>query len=204
MKLSIVMPAVVHRIDPTPPIYAEINRQIGDNPDVEFLALVDNGRMSIGRKMDLLYGMARGAFTCGVADDDMVKDDYVSTLVGAITEHPDVDVVSFNHNYYVDGEYKAVIKESITLKPSNSWEQELFTRTPSSKCAVRTDYCRPFTHPDLWHGEDVAFARWVLPKLENEHYIDRVLYDYLYRGDNKNFRRHMECIGSTRRLGSHG
>jgi hypothetical protein len=173
-----------------------VHKQIAGNPYVEFISVVDNGIMSIGRKMDLLYELARGEFVAAVADDDVVADDYIHELMSAIDSHRTVDVISFDHDYYHDGVFKAVIKESIKFPYSNNRNTQVYTRSPSPKCAMRTSICKEFSHPDIWHGEDTAFMKWVLPRLKTEHRIEKVLYNYYYRGQNKRFRSRMKEAAS--------
>lgn len=186
--LSIVMPSHADRGGMAAAMALAIKRQINGDPRVEFLMLQDLGGISIGRKMDCLYQLARGAYTAGLGDDDMVAHDYVASLVGALEANPAADVVSFYHNYYIDGRFTALIKESVALTTCTASETE-YHRTPSPKCAIRTEICRGFKHPDSWDGEDTEFARAVLPALKNEHLIPRVLYYYYYTEGNKAWRR---------------
>lgn len=181
--LSIICPGLVCRAGQFS-ILAEIERQIGDDPRVELLVLSDNKRWSIGRKMNALIALARGQYVAGVGDDDEVAPDYVSTLVAALEANPGVDCVSFDHEYWQDGVYRAVIKESKDFEYCNNWDAGLLTRSPSNKMAFRRELVAAFTYPHEWHGEDTQFARWAKERIETEHRIDRVLYKYMYRRDN--------------------
>jgi len=173
-----------------------IAQQIGSNPEIELLVLYDNGRRTIGAKMNLLVGMAQGDYVCGVADDDWVEADYIKTISGAIHECAGVDVIAFNHEYYVDGEHRATIRESLGLDGyTNDWGRKDLTRHPSNKCVVRTELARQFTYPDKSDGEDAEFSRWLKLNAQTEHYINRSLYHYTYRGGNKAFRRG-GCVAS--------
>lgn len=188
--LSIVIPSWSGRARTyAPRMVGDLHDQIGDSSEVELLCLVDNGLMSIGRKMNILTRMARGVFICGVGDDDEVTTDFVRSVLDAIKAHPDVDVITYDHEYFYDGEYKALIREGVDLPYSTNGESKIYTRSPSNKMVIRREHCLDFEYPELWHGEDTAFARGVLPKLHKEHRIDRVLYKYLYRSTNKSERR---------------
>lgn len=200
IRLSIVMPSLASRLENptmTRRMVKEIERQIGDNPHVEFIALVDNGRMSIGKKMDALNGLARGKFICGVGDDDMVVPDYLETLLVAIHEHPDVDVISFDLDYFVDGHFVSTIKESIQFRRDQPPMSQIWTGPPSPKCAIKAEHCKAYKHPDSWHGEDQAFMAWVLPRLETEYYTERTLYKYFYRQGNNSKRKHLAEVASA-------
>ena len=174
-------------------LYACLEAQIGDNRDVELIALLDNRNcMSIGEKMNWLVKMARGEYVCTVGDDDQVTDDYVELILRAIDEEPKVDVITFDHAYYQDGEFRARIEEGLGLKKWESYELQHFTRSPSNKMPMRRELVTDFTYPHQWHGEDWAFARWVHPKLQSQRRIPKTLYRYFYRTDNpegKHFRR---------------
>ena len=195
--LSVVMPSLASRLDNptmTRRIVEEIDKQIGDNPYVEFISLIDNGRMSIGAKMDILNTIARGKFICGVGDDDMVTSDYIETLLEAIHDNPDVDVISFDLDYFTDNRFIATIKESIQFKRDQPWHAEIWTGPPSPKCAIKAKHCKAYSHPDSWHGEDQEFMKWVLPRLETEFYLDKVLYKYYYRTGNNESRKRLAGV----------
>src|SRR5262245_14017505 len=87
-KLSILCPSLLCRVQ-GPAMIAEIQRQAQGQP-VEFIVLADGGEMSIGEKHNRLLGMARGEYVAFVADDDLVSDDYVSTLLATIIDDTDV------------------------------------------------------------------------------------------------------------------
>lgn len=192
--LSLIMPSVSTRVaDFLPRIVGQLEAQIGDDPRVELLVLLDNRRWSIGRKMNELVRMARGEYIAGLGDDDEVTDDYVSSILDAIESNPGVDCITFDHEYWQDGEYRAVIKEGKDLIETNNWAAQLLTRTPDTKMPIRSEIVRQYEFKEKWHGEDADFQRWLAMtgKIQTEHAIDRVLYRYWYRTDNpegKHFR----------------
>lgn len=196
MILSIVIPTHVERTrEFLSPLIASLHTQVGDSPQVEILALTDNGRMSIGRKMGILTRMARGSFMSAIGDDDSVHENYVETLLGAIDENPEVDVISFDHDYYHDGEFRARISEELGNGYRDDHEGRVLIRPASSKCVVRTSVAKKFNYPESWHGEDRAFADWLATNATGGVHIPRVLYYYFYRGENKHWRRKQEAIG---------
>jgi hypothetical protein len=57
---------------------------------VEHFILLDGGEMSLGKKMNLLYGMAQGKYIAVVNDDDVLPDYYISTILKAAESDADI------------------------------------------------------------------------------------------------------------------
>lgn len=162
-KLTVVCPALICRQGMTP-ILNDLCRQADGKP-VEVIALADNGRMTIGEKMNWLYKMASGEYTSGVGDDDNVSEDYVDTLLDAIG---DTDVVMFN----VDWGGLRGQKPTCDFRPL---------------CCVRTAIARQFNFPDWWQSEDRAFRKWLRERNPTVKQLERVLYHYDYRTSKPEF-----------------
>lgn len=189
--LSLIIPAVSTRVRSFLPVILDsLEAQIGDDPRVEVLILLDNRRWSIGRKMNELVRMARGQYIAGLGDDDQITDDYVSSILAAIEDNPGVDCITFHHEYWQDGVYKAVVKESKDYNWQNNWDAGLLLRSPDTKMPARSDIVKHFTYPHEWHGEDVEYAKWLRERIQTEYIIDRVLYRYMYRMSTNNEGKH--------------
>lgn len=185
VKLSIVMPS---HIDRYPfPIVGQIKEQAAKFiPRVEFLCLLDNGPMSTGEKMNRLYQMAHGEYVCAIGDDDLVSPDYVETLVKALDQHPGIDVVTFDHLYYVDGSYNAVT--AVGKDFINEQHDGLHTRRPTPKCAIRRDICLQYQSPPVSNKEDESMSEWLQGRLETGYRIARPIYTHTWHGSNKEWR----------------
>lgn len=161
MRLSIICPALICRGESA--ILGNLQRQAEGRP-VEVLALADAGTMTVGEKMNRLYGMASGEYVCGVGDDDQVATHYVDDLLGAIGE---TEVVTFDVDW---GGLR--LPKSCDLRPM---------------AAVRTELARKFTFPHWWQSEDRAFKLWLRDYGPTEKHIDDVLYFYSYRPHKPEF-----------------
>ena len=91
-RLSLICPALLCRRRKSFTSIDDVREQIQGQP-AELIVLEDDAGLSIGEKMNHLYRMARGEYVCAFADDDLVREDYVATLLEAIGE---TDVVTFN------------------------------------------------------------------------------------------------------------
>jgi len=188
--LSIVMPALAQRHSDSSMV-RQLWQQIAPlGNEVEFFALMDNGPMSTGAKIQRLFGLCGGAFICLVADDDAVEPDYVSSILDVIKADPAVDAITFDHSYSVNGELTAITKQIPDCEEQQFVKEpgaacEIHHRLPGPLCPVRRDIASGFTHPDKSDGEDSAYKLHLRGKLKNVAHIDRVLYHHLWNSSNK-------------------
>ena len=190
MILSVVCPAHMDRFPAA--IMGQIDEQAkranisNGSPVVEFICLLDNGPLSTGEKMNRLYEMANGDYVSAVGDDDLVSPDYVATLVRAIVENPGVDIVSFDHTYYVNGEFNALTAVSKDFKDAQT--EGLHHRCPTPKCAIRREICLKFRCPDISDKEDQSMSEWLVGRLHSEVRIERPIYTHTWNRENKKWR----------------
>lgn len=173
--LSILTPGVPSRWHQIEALHAELVRQIGDRP-VEHLILVDNKRRTVGEKRDALLRAAGGSYVAFVDDDDAITPGYVSALLEAAKQSP--DVITFRQLAVVNGasgeiEFK-LGNPNEGFKPGgitkrNAWHVCVWRRT----LAVMSRF------PASNYGEDWAFAAplCALPGLREVH-IPAVLHEY--------------------------
>ena len=188
--LSVVLPGHMDRYPF--PILHQLHRQasrLNDErgvPVVEVLSIIDNGSLSVGEKMNRLYEMSCGAYVAGVGDDDQISPDYVKKLVSTIEENPGVDLVSFNHHYYVNGTHNALTV--VSMGHRDSQVEGLHHRKPTPKCAIRADICRAFVCPKISDKEDQAMSEWLVGRLETEATIEEPIYTHDWDRKNKTWR----------------
>ncbi|NBP55770.1 hypothetical protein EBU71_04385 [bacterium] len=104
IKLTIGIPSIPERtITHLDLLFKRLENQIGSEKDVEIISLMDNKMMSIGRKKELLFELARGKYTCIIDDDDDVVDDFIPTLRENITSELNVDVICYDQEAVIDG-----------------------------------------------------------------------------------------------------
>ncbi len=148
--------------------------------------MTDNGRMSTGEKLNLLYSMAGGRYICTVGDDDEIEADYVESLLDAAKKNNGVDVITFHHSYSVNGEHRALTIQRLgTTESQTPGKPELHMRLPSPLCPVRADLAKKFQFPHLRDKEDVAYKGWLKQTLRTDFDIPRVIYHHVWLRENK-------------------
>lgn len=173
--LSILTPGVPSRWHQIEALHAEIARQIGDRP-VEHLILVDNKRRTVGEKRDALLRAAGGAYVAFVDDDDAITPGYVSALMEAAKQSP--DVITFRQLAVVNGASGEI--EFKLGNPNEGFKPGGITkRNAWHVCAWRRTLAVMSRFPASNYGEDWAFAAplCALPGLREVH-IPAVLHEY--------------------------
>ena len=119
MKLSILICSVNNRISNfLPKVLNKLTHQANLFDDVEVLTLMDNKKIMLGEKRNILIKIAAGNYITFVDDDDNVSDDYVETLLEGIKTN--CDVITFTVNVSIDGgEYKPCYYSKTFLKDYN-------------------------------------------------------------------------------------
>ena len=196
-KLSIVMPALLHRAERST-MLKQINDQIADRgTEVEFFCLLDNGPMSTGAKIQSMFDLCSGRYICLVADDDKIEHDYIETILSVIDAH-NVDAITFDHTYQVDGSLLAITKQipgcsERHTKPADS-DIEIHERLPGPLCPVKAGLAKEFRHPDASEKEDHAYKLFLRDRIKTHCNIDRILYHHIWSSDNKRERGRLQQI----------
>ncbi len=87
-KLSILIPTLPERQHILRRLLNTLERQ--KTPDVEIRIHDAGGSMSTGEKRDRLIESAEGEYFCFIDDDDLVPEYYISEMLSAINQNPDV------------------------------------------------------------------------------------------------------------------
>ncbi len=146
-------------------------------PDkVEVLIEVDNGKMSIGAKRNLLLRAAQGDYVCFIDDDDMVAVDYVDKIMLAIQS--DADCCSLIGE--IHQKRKRRRRKFIHSIKYNKWFEQngVYYRCPNHLNAIRRELALKVLFPEIDKGEDRDFSMRLLPLLQNEAQIEGTLYYY--------------------------
>jgi len=161
MKLSVICPALLSRSHDAP-ILDSLRAQIQGKP-AELIVLSDDGKMPIGTKLNHLLRCVTGEYVTTVADDDVVPEDYVDTLLDATGT---TDVVTFNVNWQAG-------------EPFLDWPVETCNFRPIA--AVRSAIATQFVYPAWSRSEDRAFRRWLRSRQPSVLHLDKILYGYCFR-----------------------
>lgn len=153
---------------------------------VEVYTLSDEGAEKIGEKRQRLLEKATEPYVCFVDDDDLVSDDYVSCILRALDEKP--DVVGFRLRYYEDGKLRGLSLHSLQCKKwetqTNNGGVHLHFRTPNHLNPVRRELALAIGYPPKNNGEDSDYSERLYKRFGQtmkEAFIDKFLYQYYYR-----------------------
>ncbi len=182
--LSILIPSIPSRFEMLRKLVEKLEAQIGDMP-VQIISCLDNKMMSIGEKRDILVQMSKAVFVAFVDEDDDVNSDYISELVSAIGAHPDVDVVTFKQQVFLNDDQPFVVSFGLQNENEQSTVGENGTRNdikrkPYHVCAWRRELAKSSRFPHVNYGEDSEWLKPLWEKAKSEHHIDRILQIYRY------------------------
>jgi len=161
-----------------PKILSQLQDQIkGYETQVELICLLDNKSIMLGEKRNMIVNMAIGEYITFVDDDDRLSDNYIQTLVNTIDNNKDVDCITFIVDVSINkGMYIPCYYSKDYLKDFN--EPNKYSRIPNHICCVKTNIAKETPYQNILRGEDAAYAKDLLPKLNTEVMIDEVLYYY--------------------------
>lgn len=177
MKLSILVPSVTNRRNTfLPKILDQLHSQVEPFNDVEVLVLIDNKTNMLGEKRNQLVNLAQGEYVVFVDDDDVLSDDYVSTLRQACITNS-VDVITFTVNVSLNnGPYKPCYYDKDYHADYN--REHSYHRLPNHICCVRRELALVTPYKPIVRGEDAAYSKDLHKKLTSQYIIDKVLYSY--------------------------
>ena len=187
--LTIAIPSITNRTRMgLEPLLALLSSQIGDSKEVELISLLDNKSMSVGRKRQALFQIARGRYVCQIDDDDGIESDFVSTVIAAIkqTENDPPEVISYQQKCDIDGQIMYVecgIEHTTVSEPKFDREsgKTIIKRYPWHWCCWRNDIAKRGSFYDCNGIEDGLFARMMKEFVTKEHKISKVLLHYKFR-----------------------
>jgi len=197
MILSILIPSLVSRKQHLDLLCSYISNQIHQymvdkkiDVNVEILCQIDNGEATIGQKRNDLLNNAKGEYLCFIDDDDRISSNYISLVLEAIKNNPNIDCIGFIQDYLVDGkEQIGGSKVCISLK-YNQWDLNvdgyLAVRTPHHLTPIKRQICIDAGgYKNLDKAEDLDFSNRVYPLLKNEYFINETLYYYQKKTENE-------------------
>jgi hypothetical protein len=190
--LSILTPSVPSRINTSlSKLITKIEKQIKDNnleKKVEHLILIDNKIRTVGRKRDNLIQSAVGQFIAFVDDDDDISDDYVKELTNAIKNNPQVDVITFKQNCFIENNPKGIAVFSLNNENEPYAPNTEFKRKPYHICAWNKRIAQKYRVPSNNICEDVGWCSQLWEEAKTEFFIDKALHSYIHATS------HTECL----------
>lgn len=170
--LSILIPSVPSRIHRA----AMLIQKLGDNPDVEVLAFLDNKRRPVGGKRQSLLEIARGDYVAFCDDDDNVADDYLAELLPRCASGP--DVVTFEQMATVNHRTGRIIFDA-SCRADEPWLADgVARRRPWHICAWRRELALQGVFTEKSYGEDADWVNQVAPLVKRFLHVPKVLHFY--------------------------
>lgn len=159
---------------------AIIGPQLNDQVEV---ITDDRGRhVPTGTKRNDLYNRAQGKYVVSVDVDDWISPDYVSEFLKATESDP--DVITLEGWYTENGRNRVdwVIKLGEKYEARHENGKYMFFRFPNHLAAIRKSIATQVRFPDVWQGEDYAFALALKERnlLKTSVHIQKQLYHYAY------------------------
>lgn len=182
-QLSILVCSLESRAGLLGALLRHLTQQIHPHgQEAEVLVDVDNGEKSIGAKRNDLLSRANGRYVAFVDDDDWVPEYYVSDILAALHDNPDVDCLGFRGVVAVDGGQPSEFIHSLECK---DWyvREGVYYRTPNHLNPVRREIARDAGFPGISHGEDHDYSRGVQNRAKSEVMLPRGMYHYSARTD---------------------
>lgn len=180
IDLSILICSIHTRVDTFfPKMYSSLCSQAVDFPNVEIIACVDNKKRTVGEKRNDLVNMSMGRRVVFADDDDKVEPDYISQIIQADKENPDVDVICFGAKRYVNGVFDREVKYGIQYRKDGE-DSQFYYRLPNHLMCFKRGIAVDVQYPQISFGEDAMWAQMAKYKIQTQHTIDKVLYHYYY------------------------
>lgn len=154
-----------------------LDKQISKYNGLASYKVHDGGRsMSTGTKRNQLIEQSQSEYFSFCDDDDLVSDNYVSSIMTAIESKP--DVITFNGYMTTNG----VNRRNFTIKLNSRYEEKNghYYRFPNHLCVFKREKVQSIKFPDVWVQEDFQWAKQIHDRklLKTEVHIDQDLYWY--------------------------
>jgi hypothetical protein len=153
--------------------------QVAQHDNVELLVLYDNKKRSVGEKRDSIMSIANGEYTVFIDDDDVVTDDYVSSIISCINENVGTDCVVFDTICTIDDGIPIHCKYGVEYEYNNNASGKGFwTGKPAHTMVYSKQLVLEASFGKSNIGEDMFWVRQVHGKIKNQSRVDKVLYYY--------------------------
>jgi glycosyltransferase involved in cell wall biosynthesis len=143
----------------------------------EVIVGIDNKEMPLGEKMNKLRMLANGQYVCFVDDDDVVTENYAGQIINATESNP--DVICFQVMRYIKGVPDMPVFYSKTYG-TNQNLSDRYLRLPNHLCAFKKELAMKVPFKEITWGIDTMFAEEILPMIQTEVQIEKVLYHYFF------------------------
>lgn len=174
IELSILTPTIPSRKEQLSKLSEKIAKQ-SNNLAVEHLSFADNRTRTIGAKRQSLLDIARGEYIAFVDDDDDIEPDYVSEILAAIQQGP--DVITFEQNSYYNGAFSKVIF-GLNNRDEPFQPNGITLRAPWHVCVWKRELVKTCQFGESNYGEDIIWSRQARARIKTSLHIDKTLCTY--------------------------
>lgn len=174
IELSILTPTIPSRKEQLSKLSEKIAKQSNDLA-VEHLSFADNRTRTIGAKRQALLDIARGEYIAFVDDDDDIEPDYVSEILLAIKQGP--DVITFEQNSYYNGAFSKVIF-GLNNRDEPFQPNGITLRAPWHVCVWKRELIKTCQFGESNYGEDIIWSRQARARIKTSLHIDKTLCTY--------------------------
>lgn len=193
--LSILIPTLTERQQQYETLLTKLLPQCYDASGNQLAYIIpyrDNRQYTTGYKRNKLVAACDTPYCAFFDDDDMPSDDYISSILTALEQQP--DVVTFKGKMFWDSsqiDFEFRIGHPYDHKPVKVNGQATYRRMPNHLCPMLTEIHRKFPFPDIVRAEDFDQChRMADAKIfQSEVHINKYLYYYFYtrkQGDYAN------------------
>jgi glycosyltransferase involved in cell wall biosynthesis len=174
IELSILTPTIPSRKEQLSKLSEKIAKQSNDLA-VEHLSFADNRTRTIGAKRQALLDIARGEYIAFVDDDDDIEPDYVSEILLAIQQGP--DVITFEQNSYYNGAFSKVVF-GLNNRDEPFQPNGITLRAPWHVCVWKRELVKTCQFGESNYGEDIIWSRQARARIKTSLHIDKTLCTY--------------------------
>ena len=174
IQLSILTPTIPSRKEQLSKLSEKIAKQSNDLA-VEHLSFADNRTRTIGAKRQALLDIARGEYIAFVDDDDDIEPDYVSEILLAIQQGP--DVITFKQNSYYNGAFSKVVF-GLNNRDEPFQPNGITLRAPWHVCVWKRELVKTCQFGESNYGEDIIWSRQARARIKTSLHIDKTLCTY--------------------------
>ena len=149
----------------------------------------ERGAKTIGAKSNDMIKKAKGKYILRIDDDDMPSKHYLHLLLEAIAQN-DVDIITFNMDYYIDDKYNKtwVVNRFI----GNDWSSKhwAINYNPTHRftvdrifyhlMAVKRELAEQVGFINANNAEDVSYSDDLIPLIKTEFHIDHTLLNIFF------------------------
>lgn len=187
MLLSILIPYTEDRIG----MLLSLKNKIEFSCPASFrdkIEILTDGRdksVNVGAKRNSLLQRATGEWLCYIDSDDDINPKYVELLLEGIQKG--VDCCSLKGVMTTNGKNPEIFEHSLiydkweTIETAKEGEVK-YIRTPNHLSCIKASIAKQFSFPEIRYGEDHIYSKALNNSglLKTEHYINEILYYYLY------------------------